>query len=119
MKKILILILLISTTSSCVTRLKTPLIEGNVYNSNKEPLKEVEVCLNNECINTDENGYFYFKRKTKKEFTMVGSETTAVIYNLSISKVEYKDTILYYKNIHGGANIDLKVKYDSIILKKE
>ncbi|NJM78851.1 MAG: hypothetical protein HC854_03085 [Flavobacterium sp.] len=50
---------------------------------------------------------------------MVGSETTAVIYNLSISKVEYKDTILYYKNIHGGANIDLKVKYDSIILKKE
>lgn len=118
MKKLILLLLLITITSSCVTRLRTPWIEGTIYNSNNEPLREVEVCLNNECINTDEKGYFYFKRKTNKEFTIVGAETSAVIYNISISKVEYKDTIIHYKNIHGGANIDLKVKYDSIILKK-
>ncbi|UOX35480.1 hypothetical protein LXD69_08145 [Flavobacterium sediminilitoris] len=119
MKKIPFLMIIIFLTSSCVTRLKTPKIEGRVYNVKNEPLKEVKVCLNDECVNTNEKGYFSFNKKTYKEFVMIGGEAPAVIYNLKFSKQTYKDTIINYKNLFGGSNVDLLIKYDSIILHEE
>ncbi|MFD2907367.1 hypothetical protein ACFSX9_01325 [Flavobacterium ardleyense] len=117
MKKLVVCSIILFITASCATRLITPAVEGNVYDINNNPLTEVKVCLNDECKVTNEEGYFVFKMKVKKEFAMIGGEAPAVIYNLRISKKMYNDTIIYYKNLYGGSNIDQEIKYKSIILK--
>ncbi|WP_445456837.1 hypothetical protein [Flavobacterium sp. HNIBRBA15423] len=119
MRKIFLYLLVSFFASSCVTRLKSPLVQGNICNSNNQPLKEVKVCLNNECVLTNEKGYFNFKRKIFKEFVMVGGEAPPIIYNLTISKKTYKDTIIYYSSLHGGANVDLKIVYNNIVLNQK
>ncbi len=104
--------------SSCVSRLKTPYMQGFVFDENKEPLKEVDICLNDECKKSDEKGYFTFKRKTYLEFIQIGGEAPPLFYNLKISKINYKDTIIQYRSKYGGANVDIKMKYDSIVLRR-
>lgn len=102
---------------SCVTRIKTPLIEGNVYTINNKPLTDVKVCLGDECVKTNKDGFFTFKRKTYMEFITIGGEAPPVFFNLNISKVTYNDTIISYFNKYGGGNTNLKVEYQNIILK--
>lgn len=117
MIKIILYAIILFITSSCVTRLIMPAVEGNVYDIYSNPIDKAEVCLNDECISTNELGLFIFKRKVNKEFAMVGGEAPAIIYDLKISKKSYNDTIIYYKNLFGGANIDKKIEYKAIILK--
>jgi hypothetical protein len=118
MRNIVFFITLLLVTS-CVSRTRIPLIEGYIYNSERNPLSGVKVCVNNDiCTDTDEQGYFFINRITYKEMTFIGGEAPAVVYDLSLSKKEYSDTIIHYKNLYGGANTNLKVKYDTLILKK-
>lgn len=119
MKKILFLVY-VFLLYSCVTRTSRPQIEGYVYNLKKAPIKDVKVCIDGTyCVNTDNQGCFFIKRKFYKEISLPGREAPAVIYNLSLTKNRYSDTIIHYKNIYGGANYNLKVKYDTIILRDE
>ncbi|MDR7211462.1 hypothetical protein [Flavobacterium piscis] len=117
MRKIILYLLVLFFASSCVTRLESPLMQGYIYDSNKTPLEEVQVCLNEECILTNKKGYFNFKRKTYIEFVRIGGEAPPLIYNLSISKKTYKDTIISYRSLYGGADVDLEIEYNNIVLK--
>ncbi|TWP23870.1 hypothetical protein ETU10_06465 [Apibacter muscae] len=119
MKKIIPLLYVI-LLCSCVTRTSVPQIEGYVYDVKNTPIKDVKVCIDeSSCIHTDSLGYFLIKRKTYKEMIRLGGEAPPVFYTLLLTKSKFSDTIIHYKNIYGGASSNLKVRYDTITLRKK
>ncbi|MCT2408072.1 carboxypeptidase-like regulatory domain-containing protein [Chryseobacterium antibioticum] len=107
--------------TSCTGRIKTPDITGTVYEAHTlKPLENAEIYLDEDSkTKTDAQGRFHIGKKMYSEKISVGGEAPPVIYKMTVSKKEYKDTIIHYKNLFGGGNKNLTVKYDSIVLKKK
>lgn len=107
--------------ASCAGRVKIPDITGNVYEEKTlKPIGDVSIYIDEDNkTKTDAQGHFHIEKKMYSEKISIGGEAPPVIYKMTVSKKEYKDTIIHYKNLFGGGSKNLSVKYDSIILKKK
>lgn len=107
--------------ASCASRLAIPDIVGTVYDAKHlKPIANAAVYIDaDNNAKTDAQGHFHLKKKRYAGKISVGGETSPVIYNLKVSKKEYKDTTIHYKNLFGGGNKKLTVKYDTILLQRQ
>ncbi|WP_157676843.1 hypothetical protein [Chryseobacterium sp. T16E-39] len=121
MSKTIFLSAILLMVTSCTSRIKIPDIEGVVYEAKTiKPIADAEIYIDEDNkTKTDAKGHFHIEKKMYSEKISVGGEAPPVIYKMTVSKKEYKDTIIHYKNLFGGGNKNLTVKYDSIMLKKK
>lgn len=108
-------------TTSCTGRIKIPDIKGTVYEAKTlKPIENADIYIDEDNkAKTDAEGRFHIEKKMYSEKISIGGEAPPVIYKMTVSKKEYKDTIIHYKNLFGGGNKSLSVKYDTIILKRK
>ncbi|MET3038350.1 hypothetical protein ABXT08_19860 [Chryseobacterium sp. NRRL B-14859] len=121
MSKTIFISAVIIMLASCTGRVKIPDIVGNVYEEKTlKPIENADIYIDEENkTKTDANGRFHIEKKMYSEKISVGGEAPPVIYKMTVSKKEYKDTTIHYKNLFGGGSKNLSVKYDTIILKRK
>ncbi|MBT2622088.1 MULTISPECIES: carboxypeptidase-like regulatory domain-containing protein [Chryseobacterium] len=121
MSKTIFFSAIILILASCTGRIKIPDITGTVYEAKTlKPIANADIYIDEDNkTKTDMQGHFHIEKKTYSEKISVGGEAPPVIYKMTVSKKEYKDTIIHYKNLFGGGNKNLTVKYDTITLKNK
>ncbi|MBC8988106.1 hypothetical protein H9X96_20320 [Pedobacter sp. N36a] len=116
--KILLLLLLVVSFSSCVSRLARPAISGVIVDYDKKPVADCRVGE----TTTDKNGKFYLTEKRYNKFLlseMMVMEAPPIWVMEPITKEGFKSDAITFSNPRGGGQAKgAKYQIDTIFLKK-
>lgn len=115
---ILLLLLLMASFSSCISRLSRPAISGVIVDYDKNPIADCRVGE----TTTDKNGKFYLTEKRYSKFLlseMMIMEAPPLWVMEPITKAGFDSDAITLSNPHGGGQAKgAKYQIDTIFLKK-
>lgn len=88
---------------SCVRRVSSPAYEGTVIDSTtKQPLDEVAVISTGGQATTDNQGKFFLKAVTYRQFTFPGMEAPPLLFDAILNKEGYNEQHIQHFDSRGG-----------------